>query len=207
MWVVCLSYWDPGENVGTETPDDDPRSDAVSCNHPGEALTCWKVITLTELCLCKWPCLLVANCPLVPPGRFHSLSPITDLSEIAGTLLVKARTDMYLTVWSCFVGVCVCLKKSSSLTHLLPSPFTELSSSRFIFVESKFRVLGEKKKQPRTHLRERLHHIFGTMWEQTHLSFSLALNAYIHHHFLVLHFCELRLIRHRLTISIPADRI
>lgn len=145
MWVVCLSYWDPGENVGTETPDDDPRSDAVSCNHPGEALTCWKVITLTELCLCKWPCLLVANCPLVPPGRFHSLSPITDLSEIAGTLLVKARTDMYLTVWSCFVGVCVCLKKSSSLTHLLPSPFTELSSSRFIFVESKFRVLGEKK--------------------------------------------------------------
>lgn len=52
----------------------------------------------------------------------------------------KSRTNLYLTFFSCFF-----LKKSSSLTHLLlPSPFKELSSSRFIFAESEFRVLGNK---------------------------------------------------------------
>lgn len=68
------------------------------------------------------------NCPHVPPGMFHSMSLLSALSEDAVTLLVKTeQTFTFL--------------KRGSLTHLLlPSLFKELSSSRFYFAESKFRV-------------------------------------------------------------------
>lgn len=109
-----------------------------------------------------------ANCPHISPGRFHSLSLLTALSEDAVTLLVKAELICTSHFW--VVGGFFLKKKSSSLTHLLlPSPFKELSSSRFIFAEYEFRVLGNKPTRD-TFKRKTSSHFWHSAWANKSLS-------------------------------------
>lgn len=109
LWITGAQ----GKSLGTETPDHGTRSECGSCNHPGKALTCRKVTAETTANQDKLS--------PVPPGRFHSMSLLSALREDAVILLAKPEQIFTFL-------------KRGSLTHLLlPSPFKELSSSRFYF--------------------------------------------------------------------------